>query len=181
MCDRSEKGEVIHEKDAKLALNSQTKGEKEFSQKAEKTLIEQMASTAERLAKLEARLAELEERVNGLAGAVPGYFYGEPVTGKKKPGVTEKIGNEELFRRRDGLISWLEEVWPQIARPLLAAKKFPRGDIAAASGRPPKRNTDSLADSLPRPSSRAARFLAQQKVLPDAVQNHGPRCPHSLA
>ncbi len=41
--------------------------------------------------------------------------------GSKKPGPDKYIGDAELFRSRDGIVSWLEDVWPELVQPLLAA------------------------------------------------------------
>jgi len=74
-----------------------------------------------KLASLEARVAELEEKVDRLEGIAPSYYYGGTDNSKKKPGPDKSIEDVELFRHRDGLVGWLEDVWPQIVKPLLAA------------------------------------------------------------
>lgn len=74
-----------------------------------------------RLVSLEARLVALEERVDRLDGIVPSSYYGATDNSKKKPGPDKYIEDVELFRHRDGLVEWLEDVWPEIIKPLLAA------------------------------------------------------------
>lgn len=94
-----------------------------------------------RVASLEARVAHLEEELDRSSGsAVPPQFreaidaiYGD---GKKRPGPEEKIDQSELLQRRDNLVEWLEERWPEIVKPLLAAKN-PR----KAATVPEKRST----------------------------------------
>jgi hypothetical protein len=79
-------------------------------------------SLKDRVAGLEARVLELEEAVSRVPAAVPTYFYGGAVSeGKKKPGPAENISDANLFYNRDALVQWLEENWPKIIRPLLAA------------------------------------------------------------
>jgi hypothetical protein len=78
-------------------------------------------SLESKLANLVARVAELEERVDRLDGIAPSYYYGGADNNrKKKPGPDKNIEDVELFRRRDGLVGWLEDVWPEIVQPLLA-------------------------------------------------------------
>ncbi len=80
-----------------------------------------------------ARLGELEKAVDRLAGIAPGYYYGEAEIIKRKRGSGKRVADAELFRSRDGLVDWLEEVWPQIARPLRTAPN-PRAVAAVIKG-----------------------------------------------
>lgn len=74
------------------------------------------------MAKLEAKVAELEEAINRVPAPVPAYFSGGMVEKeKKKPGPTKNIADHELWFNRDALVDWLEENWPKMVRPLLAA------------------------------------------------------------
>lgn len=74
------------------------------------------------MAGLEKEVAALREVVDRLDGVVPNYFEARVnETGNKKPGPTKNIQDNELFRSRDGIVSWLEEVWPELVQPLLAA------------------------------------------------------------
>ena len=84
-----------------------------------------------RLARLEARFADLEERVDRASGVVPSHFFGGPEDiGKKTPGPHKSIDDTELFHNRDALVHWLEESWPKIVKPFLAAHS--PSDVAEA-------------------------------------------------
>ncbi len=109
---------MTHGRSAKVTPNSRTKNRGTpltgFSEDSRKRLEQQVEDMA-------ARVAELETRVDRLAGIAPGYYYGEPENTKKKSGPDQRMSDAELFRSRDGLVGWLEEVWPKIVRPLLSA------------------------------------------------------------
>jgi hypothetical protein len=90
-------------------------------------------SLESKLASLEARIIELEERVDRLDGIVPSYYYGATDESKKKPGPDKYIEDLELFRHRDGLVGWLEDVWPKIVKPLLATAD--PSDVAGIFGK----------------------------------------------
>lgn len=80
-------------------------------------------SLERRVERLEARIAQLEGEVDRASGVMPAHFY-EAIHGaeKRKPGPREKIDDTELLLNRDNIVTWLEECWPKIVRPLLAAK-----------------------------------------------------------
>lgn len=80
-------------------------------------------SLESRVASLEARMSQLEEAVDRASGVMPAHFY-EAIHGaeKRKPGPREKIDDTELLLNRDNIVTWLEERWPKIVKPLLAAK-----------------------------------------------------------
>lgn len=83
-----------------------------------------------RMSRLEARIAELEGRVDCVSGVLPAHFYeATHAPEKKKSGPQEKVGDTELLLNRDNAVTWLEEHWPQIVRPLLAARN-PRQVVA---------------------------------------------------
>jgi hypothetical protein len=89
-------------------------------------------SLESRVAVLEARIDEMQEEINRISGnAVPAQIQealdniGEPRTEGRK-----KITDSELSLNRDNLVQWMEEHWPKIVKPLLAARN-PR-EIAAA-------------------------------------------------
>jgi hypothetical protein len=73
------------------------------------------------LARLTKRVAKLEETVNRLDGVAPGYYYAGVDETRRRPGPGKNIEDWRLLNNRDGLVGWLEEVWPKIARPLLSA------------------------------------------------------------
>lgn len=109
---------MTHGRGLKTDLNarkeSQDKLLTRISDDAQKSLEAQLAS-------LEARVVELEERVDRLDGIAPSYYYGATDESRKKPGPDKYIEDVELFRHRDGLVGWLEDVWPEVVKPLLAA------------------------------------------------------------
>lgn len=76
-----------------------------------------------RVERLEARVAQLEEAVDRASGVMPAHFY-EAIHGAeiRKPGPRERIDDTELLLNRDNVVTWLEEYWPKIVKPLLAAK-----------------------------------------------------------
>jgi hypothetical protein len=109
---------MTHDRRAKTDLNERKESEgrllTRISGDAPKSLEAKLAS-------LEARVVKLEERVDRLDGIVPSYYYGATDESKKKPGPDKYIEDVELFRHRDGLVGWLEDVWPKIVKPVLAA------------------------------------------------------------
>jgi len=116
---------MTHGRSARTALNSRTNNPRTpltgFSGEPTNQ-PEPPASLESRVAKLETEIAALREAVNRVDGVVPSYLYtGVDETGNKKPGPGKNIGDAELFRSRDGIVSWLEEVWPELVQPLLAA------------------------------------------------------------
>ncbi len=76
----------------------------------------------DRIAELERQVARLQRDV-----ALLKRFSGWPLFAdnssepeeKKKPGAKEKIGDDVLFHYRDGLVLWLEPVWPWLESRLL--------------------------------------------------------------
>jgi hypothetical protein len=73
---------------------------------------------------LERRVAALEKDVALLKSASPWPIFGDEEiidTEKKKSGAKQKISDEDLFCYRDGLIQWLEPIWPWMVNRLLAA------------------------------------------------------------
>lgn len=77
----------------------------------------------DRINELERRVAELEKEVavfKRLGGWPPFGEETKPAE-KKKPGIEKKIADEVLFHYRDGLILWLEPIWPWMVERLLAA------------------------------------------------------------
>jgi hypothetical protein len=77
-----------------------------------------------RVAAMEAQIARMQEEIDRLSGvAVPAQIQeaidniGKPQTDGRK-----KINDGELLLNRDNLAQWLEEHWPRIVKPLLAAR-----------------------------------------------------------
>lgn len=110
---------MTHGRTTKTRVNTRTKKQDNplttISEKPQESLESRVAS-------LEARIAELEEAVNRAPGTVPAYFDGGTVTKeKKKPGPAKNIDDSELWHNRDALVHWLEENWPKMVQPLLAA------------------------------------------------------------
>lgn len=83
----------------------------------------QTKSLESRVAKLEARIEEMQQEIDRASGRVPAHFY-EPIDNKaqKRPGPSRSIEDTELLLNRDNLIQWLENHWPNILKPLLAAR-----------------------------------------------------------
>src|SRR5712691_10852450 len=77
----------------------------------------------DRINELERRVAELEKEVAVLKrlGGWPPFGEETKPAKKKKPGIEKKIADEVLFHYRDGLILWLEPIWPWMVERLLAA------------------------------------------------------------
>jgi hypothetical protein len=73
---------------------------------------------------LERRVAALEKNVALLKSVSALPFCADEVTEneKKKSGAKQKISDEDLFCNRDGLIQWLEPIWPWMEDRILAAR-----------------------------------------------------------
>jgi hypothetical protein len=80
-------------------------------------------SLESRVARLETRIEQLQAEIDGLVGVMPKHFY-EAIknTGKKRSGPSERMDETELSLRRDDLVHWLENQWPNLVSPLLAAQ-----------------------------------------------------------
>ncbi|MGA7821768.1 MAG: hypothetical protein WCA50_19225 [Candidatus Sulfotelmatobacter sp.] len=80
-------------------------------------------SLESRLAILEVRVAELEEAVDRVSGVMPPHFQKALNSiSEKKPGPLERIDETELLLNRDNIVTLVEDHWPKIVKPLLAAK-----------------------------------------------------------
>jgi hypothetical protein len=115
---------MTHGRIAKAGPNSRSKNKSRdrvsgawFSEKHGKLL-------ENRVAALEVQMAQMQEEIDRLSGvAVPAQIQeaidniGNPQIDRRK-----KINDGELLLNRDNLAQWLEEHWPQIVKPLLAAK-----------------------------------------------------------
>lgn len=110
---------MTHGRSAKTGSNSRTKT---IATPLTGVLKEGKESLRVQVASLAERVAELKERVDRLDGIAPGYYYGKAEHSKRKPGPGKTIDDVELYRSREELVNWLEEVWPEIVRPLLATK-----------------------------------------------------------
>lgn len=157
---------MTHGRSARMALNSRTKNRRAtltgFSVEATNRPPEPPASLEARVAELEKEVAALTEVVNRLDGVVPHYFdSGVDETGNKKPGPAKNIQDDELFRSRDGIVIWLEEVWPELVQPLFAATN-PRQVAAALKKVARPKNIQPLWQS---------RFLAHPAKLFNFLQS----------
>ena len=87
-----------------------------FSPNSEKSL-------ETRVATLEARVEAMQEEIDRASGATPAWIR-EAIDAatKKHPGPRKKMDDTGLLLHRDNLIVWLEEHWPNIVKPLLAAR-----------------------------------------------------------
>ena len=110
---------MTHGRSAKTRSNPRTKRSAtlltRFSRGVKKRLFVELASLA-------GRVATLEKKVNRLDGVAPGYYSTGIDATRRKPGPGKNIENWKLLNNRDGLVGWLEEVWPEIVKPLLSVK-----------------------------------------------------------
>jgi len=111
---------MTHGKNAKARVSRRSKKSRSpftsFSEKQEQSL-------GSRVTKLEERIEQMQEEIDGVAGVMPAKFR-EAIDsiGKKHPGPAKKVHDTELELNRNNLIGWLEEHWPRIVKPLLAAR-----------------------------------------------------------
>jgi len=117
---------MTHGRSAKTTINSRTKKRGAdltgSLEEPAKQAAQRPESLDARVAALEKEVAELWELVNRLDGVAPSYFYtGIADIENKKPGPGKNIEDAELFHSRDCLVGWLEEIWPVMVQPLLAA------------------------------------------------------------
>ena len=71
------------------------------------------------------KLSRLEERVDHIEEALVGaglLFRLDFSESKRKPGPRQKISDDFLFELRDGLVLWLERVWPELDSALRKAR-----------------------------------------------------------
>jgi hypothetical protein len=66
-------------------------------------------------------VAKLEKKVIRLDGIAPSHYYTGIDETRKRPGPGKNIEDWKLFNYRDGLVGWLEDVWPEIVQPLFSA------------------------------------------------------------
>lgn len=79
-------------------------------------------SLERRVASLEARVEALQEAMDRASGVVPDHLLAAMRAAKeRRPGPDKKIDETELFLNRNHIVEWLEEHWPQIVKPLIAA------------------------------------------------------------
>jgi hypothetical protein len=119
-------GKTTHGRSAKTSGNSQsenrTKDLTRFPEKPGNSGSDRFSEIETRLKELRDDVTELRVRLERVEGTVPSYFEtGIMPSVPKKPGPARSIEDDELLRNRDGLVGWLEEVWPDIAKSLSAA------------------------------------------------------------
>jgi hypothetical protein len=112
--------EMTHGRTAKTGVNRRrgkhTSPLTGFSEERQKSL-------EARVARLEARIEGMQDQINDASGVAPAWFReAMEAAEKKRPGPRKKVDDTELLLNRDNLIVWLEEHWPKIVKPLLAAK-----------------------------------------------------------
>jgi hypothetical protein len=110
-----------------MTRNSRTKTDEGhltgFPQKPKNRLQGVSLDQEARIAELEQQVAALTERVDRASGVIPTQFLpGFQDNEKKKPGPAKHIEDDELFRSRDGIVGWLEGIWPEIVQPLFATR-----------------------------------------------------------
>lgn len=111
---------MTHGRNVKTRVNPRSKKRHSLltrlSEKSERSL-------EARLASLETRVEHLQQEFDRLSGVVPAHIQKAIESiGKKHRGPHKKIDDTELLLNRDNLLRWLEEHWPNIVKPLLAAK-----------------------------------------------------------
>jgi len=79
---------------------------------------------ADRIAELERRLSAVEKEVAMLKQQSGSFLFGDEIspTEENKRHGREKIADVDLFRYRDGIVLWLEPVWPWMADRLTTAR-----------------------------------------------------------
>jgi hypothetical protein len=83
-----------------------------------------MAKLEAGLAIVEARIEQMQEEIDCASGTMPAKMREAlDSIGKKHPGPDKRVDDTELELNRNNLMVWLEEHWPQIVKPLLAASK----------------------------------------------------------
>jgi hypothetical protein len=122
-----ERGAMTHGRKEKMSGNSRTKNGGDyltgFSEEPKNGGAVCSRDLETRVTELEQQVATLTERVDRLSGVIPRqYLPGFEEIGKKKPGPDKNIDDAELFRSRDGIVGWLEGVWPDIVQPLFATR-----------------------------------------------------------
>jgi hypothetical protein len=116
---------MTHGRSAGKAGNSRTKSRERcltgFSKEPKNTFTAAVHDLEIRMTEAEGQIADLIERVDRVAGILPTQYLPNAEANPKKPGPQKNIGDDELFRSRDGIVGWLEGIWPEIVRQLLAA------------------------------------------------------------
>lgn len=125
---------MTHGRTAKARVNPRSKKSRSlltrFSEKQEKSLETRVAKLEAGLATMDARISQMQKEIDCTSGAVPAHMREAlDSIGRKHPGPDKKVDDTELELNRNNLIGWLEEHWPRIVKPLLAAKN-PR-EVAA--------------------------------------------------
>jgi hypothetical protein len=111
---------MIHGRIAKTEVNSRNKNRGRLLTGSSELREYSLES---RVAQLEARIEQMQAEIEAVSGMPPEYFFGTTEgTWEKRPGPSEQIGETQLLLRRDDLVRWLEQHWPQIVSPLLAAQ-----------------------------------------------------------
>ena len=141
---------LIHAPAWKNAVNVR---KKKSRHSLDKVLAEQ---PPDRITELERRVLQLERDVALLKGLSGSPFFDEVATEptRQKPGVKPRLSDKELLSYRDGLILWLEPVWPWLAERLDAAQTVEQ--VAAL--------LEAIADDDPEP-----RPPCQQRLLQNAA------------
>jgi TolA-binding protein len=115
---------MTHGRTAKIGRNSRSKKGKSDVFGLTPLAENQEKSLESRVAALEDRIDQMQEEIDRISGiAVPAQIQ-EAIDniGKPRTDTRQKINEAELLLNRDNLVRWLEEHWPKIVKPLLAAK-----------------------------------------------------------
>jgi hypothetical protein len=114
---------MTHGRIPKARLKSRSKNRKHDIFGLTQITENQEKSLESRVTTLEARIDWMQEEIARLSGIVPAHIQ-EVIDniGKPRTDGRRKINDSELLLNRDNLVKWLEEHWPKIVKPLLAAK-----------------------------------------------------------
>jgi hypothetical protein len=160
--------DLIHGQVGKMTMNKRRKN----STKSLDTVLGN--ETENPILQLERRVTQLEKDVATLKRQVewPAFTRNALTAKKIKPGVKERIEDEQLFKCRDGLIRWLEAYWPWLEDRLYQAKSAEEvGAILEAVSEEPYLRRDWQKRLLPNPQP-LFDFISDQRFrrnLPTAT------------
>jgi hypothetical protein len=161
--------DLIHGQDEKMTRNAR----KKKSIRGLDEVLENQPQSA--TSELERRVIQLENDVEILKQLTRWSVFNKdaPTEEKKKPGVKERIEDEDLFKYRDGLTLWLEAYWPWMEDRLGRARSAEEiGAILEAVSEEPDLRRDWQKRLLPNPAA-LFDFISDERFrktkLPKAI------------